>query len=46
MFSKGARLQWYQLPDRRELTAADRRAYQAYDDRFARRASPGWGWAR
>ncbi len=40
VFSKGARLQWYQLPDRRELTAADRRVYQAYDDRFARRAEP------
>jgi superfamily II DNA or RNA helicase len=40
-FSKGARLQWYQLPDRRDLSPADRRAYQAYDDRFARR-SQGW----
>jgi superfamily II DNA or RNA helicase len=41
-FSRGARLQWYQLADRKELTAADRRAYQAYDDRFARAARGGW----
>ena len=37
---RGRALQWYQLPDRRELTPADRRAYQAYDDRFARAAEP------
>ena len=36
-FSKGARLEWYHLADRRDLTPADKRAYQAYDDRFARR---------
>ena len=39
-FSRGARLQWYQLPDRRDLGVADRRAYAAYDDRFARRVEP------
>jgi superfamily II DNA or RNA helicase len=43
-FSRGSRLQWFQLPDRRDLTAADRRAFQAYDDRFARRAH-AWGGA-
>ena len=41
-FSRGARVQWYQLPERRDLTPAERRAYQAYDDRFARR-SAAWG---
>jgi superfamily II DNA or RNA helicase len=41
-YSKGARLAWYQLPDRPFLSEADRRAYQAYDDRFARR-STAWG---
>ncbi|HEY0708291.1 MAG TPA: DEAD/DEAH box helicase, partial [Polyangia bacterium] len=41
-YSKGARTQWYNLPDRPFLTDADRRAYNAYDDRFARR-SAAWG---
>ncbi|MDB4980903.1 MAG: Superfamily helicase, family [Myxococcales bacterium] len=41
-FSRGARLQWFQLPERKDLSAADRRAYQAYDDRFARRSN-AWG---
>ncbi len=41
-FSRGARVQWYHLPDHPALTAADRRAYQAYDDRFARRPQ-AWG---
>src|SRR5262249_41507811 len=43
-FSRGARLQWFHLPERRDLTAADRRAHQAYDDRFAR-GSNTWGGA-
>jgi superfamily II DNA or RNA helicase len=43
-FSRGARVQWYELPERRALTPAERRAYQAYDDRFARR-SQAWGGA-
>ncbi|HXI56464.1 MAG TPA: DEAD/DEAH box helicase [Polyangia bacterium] len=43
-FSRGARVQWYELPERRDLTPAERRAYQAYDDRFARR-SQAWGGA-
>jgi superfamily II DNA or RNA helicase len=41
-FSKGARLEWFHLPDRPGLTDADRRAFAAYDDRFARRGG-GWG---
>jgi hypothetical protein len=41
-FSRGARVQWYQLPERRDLTPAERRACQAHDDRFARR-SAAWG---
>jgi superfamily II DNA or RNA helicase len=41
-FSRGARLQWFHLPERKDLSAADRRAYQAYDDRFARHART-WG---
>ena len=42
-FSRGTRLQWFTLPDRRDLTPADRRVYQAYNDRFARNA-PGAAW--
>jgi superfamily II DNA or RNA helicase len=41
-FSRGARLQWFQLPERADLTPTERRAFQAYDDRFARR-SRAWG---
>ncbi|HSZ81467.1 MAG TPA: DEAD/DEAH box helicase [Polyangia bacterium] len=41
-FSRGARLQWFQLPERKDLAPAARRAFAAYDDRFARRAGP-WG---
>ena len=37
-FSRGSRLQWFHLPERKDLSAADRRAFQAYDDRFARRS--------
>jgi superfamily II DNA or RNA helicase len=43
-FSRGARLQWFQLPERPDLTPTERRAFQAYDDRFARR-SRAWGGA-
>lgn len=38
-FSRGARLQWFQLPERKNLSPAARRAFAAYDDRFARRTS-------
>ena len=41
-FTKGATLNWYQVPERPHLTAADRRAYLAYDDRFARHSNT-WG---
>jgi len=41
-FSKGTKLPWFALPERRELTATDRLAYQAYEDRFARRSN-AWG---
>ena len=41
-FSKGTRLPWFELPDRRDLTAADERAFRAHDDRFARRSN-AWG---
>ena len=41
-FSKGTKLPWFALPDRRDLTAIDRLAYQAYEDRFARRSN-AWG---
>ena len=41
-FSKGSALNWFQLPDRGDLTPADRRAVQAHDDRFARRGAV-WG---
>jgi hypothetical protein len=41
-FSRGARLQWFQLPERKDLSPAARRAFAAYDDRFARRTST-WG---
>jgi superfamily II DNA or RNA helicase len=46
-FSRGARIEWHQIPGRRAeiLTAADRRAYHAYEDVFARgpwSASPTW----
>ena len=41
-FSWGSKFPWYNLAERPDLTAADRRAYQAYDDRFARRS---FGWA-
>ncbi len=36
-FSRGARIQWHEIPRRAEiLTVADRRAYQAYENVFAR----------
>jgi superfamily II DNA or RNA helicase len=41
-FSAGSRVDWHLLPDRRELTPADRLVFQAYDDRFAR-DSHAWG---
>ena len=42
-FSKGSKLAWYHLAERRDLSPAERLAYQAYDDRFARRATvTGW----
>jgi superfamily II DNA or RNA helicase len=43
-FSRGARVPWYQLPERQNLSEAERQAYQAYDDRFARK-SQAWGGA-
>jgi hypothetical protein len=36
-YSKGARLEWFHLADRRDLAPADKRALAAYDDRLARR---------
>ena len=36
-YSKGARLEWFHLADRRDLGPADKRALAAYDDRLARR---------
>jgi superfamily II DNA or RNA helicase len=45
--SKGAHLAWYDVPNRAGLTAADRRVFQAYDDRFARGAAvSSWGAGR
>jgi superfamily II DNA or RNA helicase len=41
-FSRGTRLPWFELPDRRDLTPADERAFRAHDDRFARRSN-AWG---
>jgi superfamily II DNA or RNA helicase len=41
-FSKGAHLNWFEIPNRPALGAADRRVFQAYDDRFARGSTP-WG---
>ncbi|HEY4392962.1 MAG TPA: DEAD/DEAH box helicase [Polyangia bacterium] len=41
-FSIGTKVPWFSLPERRDLTSADRLAYQAYDDRFARRSN-AWG---
>lgn len=41
-YSKGARIEWFHLPERHDLSAADKRAFAAYDDRFARR-SAAWG---
>jgi superfamily II DNA or RNA helicase len=35
-FSKGSRLEWFHLVQRDDLTAADKRVYLAYEDRFAR----------
>ena len=40
-FSAGSRLEWFNVPHRRDLTAADRRVYLAYDDRFARESEAG-----
>jgi superfamily II DNA or RNA helicase len=36
-FSRGARVQWFSLPERGDLSVVERRAFQAYEDRFARR---------
>jgi superfamily II DNA or RNA helicase len=41
-YSKGSRLQWFNLAQRPDLTPADRRAFLAYDDRFAR-GERSWG---
>jgi superfamily II DNA or RNA helicase len=41
-FSKGSRLQWFNLAQRPDLTPTDRRAFLAYDDRFAR-GERSWG---
>ncbi|MEO5768354.1 MAG: DEAD/DEAH box helicase, partial [Polyangia bacterium] len=46
MFSKGSRLEWFNLPGRSGLTPVERRAYQAYEDRFAREAHGGRSWGR
>jgi superfamily II DNA or RNA helicase len=35
-FSKGSRLEWFHLAQREDLSGADKRAYLAYEDRFAR----------
>ena len=42
LFSKGARLEWYQLGQQSNLSAADQRAFLAHDDRFARGLNT-WG---
>jgi superfamily II DNA or RNA helicase len=42
VYSKGSRLEWYNLADRPDLTPADRRAFAAYDDRFARGSRGLW----
>jgi superfamily II DNA or RNA helicase len=41
-FSKGSRMEWYQLGQRPDLSPPDQRAYRAYDDRFARGLNT-WG---
>jgi superfamily II DNA or RNA helicase len=41
-FSPGAKLAWYNIPFRPHLTDADRRAFAAHDDRFARAGGRDW----
>jgi superfamily II DNA or RNA helicase len=40
-FSAGSRLEWFNVPQRPDLTAADRRVFLAHEDRFARQADSG-----